>query len=211
MGSLTGIKRTIEQVLAALACKDHETMRESRLHDIQKGFRKVDQPAVSDSLHGFRKNRGLRLVAFIRTGHESLASDQEQKIKDYCRERGHIIVAVFGGGGQNAVDLQEALAALYHSDGLIAVDLMRLFCHDKDPVRELQHEIHRHFFHDQKRLITIEDGIDTGTAEGQVKVVQFLGTLCDESRAPSEGLHTIANSGIKNETRGDTIPFWTEC
>ncbi|MDZ4837650.1 MAG: hypothetical protein SGJ27_28015 [Candidatus Melainabacteria bacterium] len=146
---------------------------------------------TSDSLGGFHKIRPLRLVAYSRTGHDLLADEQEKKIIDYCSEHNHKIIGVFGKHGNSKTARQQAFEAMREADGLITSDLMRLFCHDTDPVRELIQQIHENFFHRAKQLIAIDNGVDTATAHGQSKVMNFLNELTDNTRKPAEGLHNI--------------------
>ncbi|MBX9670438.1 MAG: hypothetical protein K2X93_22750 [Candidatus Obscuribacterales bacterium] len=150
----------------------------------------VKQPTVSNTLGTFAKRKHLCLVAYVRSGHESSATEQEQEIIKYCKDHNHDIVAVFGKEMDKAAALQSALRSMHDADGLITVDMMRLICHVQDPVRDLKNRINNDFFHADKRLITIREGIDTGTIDGQAQVMAFVNRIMDDARKPSEGLHT---------------------
>lgn len=187
------LKEQIKRFLEGCVEKNRYSYDEmtTRANQISAHFHQVKQPVESDSVSSLSKRQHLRLVAFVRSGHESLCSEQEKEIIEYCETHHHKVASFFGRHTMNATALNNALDALHDADGLIVTDMMRLFCHDQDPVRRLKDQVKESFFRGGKRLIAIHDGIDTATADGQAKLLHFLRELEYSAMTPAEGLHKL--------------------
>lgn len=108
------------------------------------------------------------LVAYIRI-HGDLLSEEEQtkKINEYCLLHGFQIVATFVDTGKPSHGLQNALQTMAEYHGLIAANLESFVEHKQDRLRDLRPFVHHFFCSGNKRLITLEEGIDTSSAGGQ--------------------------------------------
>jgi hypothetical protein len=186
----------LHQLWKCLVDDDDQQFAElSRLHQMRThSHNPVEQPYESDSLeNSVNKSHHLQLIAYVRQGHEKSVEDQEKCIREYCREHGHKLIdtVVCKINCPNA--LAEAVAKLNRADGIIISDLLRLFDHENDPVREILSVIHEHFFLREKHLISVEANLDSQSIAGQFQLVKFLKEVSDASRRPSEGLLKMQN------------------
>jgi hypothetical protein len=131
-----------------------------------------------DKMH--HKGESLKLIAYVRAWEGDGAAEQTRQLKAWCDEHGNTIIKLFDHDTKEPeMDLHDALIALDKADGMIVTDLSRLVTHHDDPLRDLAPLVHHYFFHEPKHLITISEQIDTRTAEGQEKMVEFLKRLTD--------------------------------
>jgi hypothetical protein len=108
------------------------------------------------------------VIAYLRVGGTRLCrEDQVKIIEDYCALHQLELAQVFSDRGKPSYGLQEALQELKNHDALVAVNLDSFVEHEDDKVRDLRPFIHHFFCNDMKHLITIAEGVDTGTAAGQ--------------------------------------------
>lgn len=129
---------------------------------------------------GHKGKRGLKLVGYIRSIEPDMREAQKQKIEDYCEKNGHSIVAMYDWDlSKPGTALHDALLAIDGADGLIVADLNRIIDHPDDPPRDLFPIFHHYFFHNTKHLISIHEGIDTGTIYGQEAMVNYLNQIAD--------------------------------
>lgn len=115
------------------------------------------------------------LVAYVCTsGAPGEAERQLELIKSYCVNHGFRLQKVFADEGRASVGLARALEALGEADGLIAVDLDRFVQHEGDKTRDLRPLVHEFLSPGSKHLITIKEGIDTGSAAGQACALEII-------------------------------------
>ena len=123
-------------------------------------------------------SRDSDVVAYIRTDTESPSADEQiELIHSYCLMHGCRIKKIFEDAGRPSAGLTQALESLKEAQGLIAMDLNRFVEHTEDKLRDLRPFIHHFFCHTNKHLITIAEGIDTGTPSGQVSAVDIVNSL----------------------------------
>lgn len=121
------------------------------------------------------RNRKEKLVVYVRTNHEEDVYEKVEEIKDYCSENGYQIADVFSDVGDHpSFGFRAALDAMENCDGLITVDLNQFVGAKSDRIRELRPLIHHFFCGGGKHLITIAEGIDTGTQLGQQNAMQLV-------------------------------------
>jgi len=109
------------------------------------------------------------LVAYIRVDGELLSQEEQTKmINDYCSRFGFLIADTFVDTGKPSHALQEALQALMQYHGLIAANLHSFVENNEDRLRTLKPFVHHFFCSGNKRLITVEEGIDTSNSTGQI-------------------------------------------
>lgn len=152
-------------------------LRSNRLHCECKG-----PCPTSPHLYelGHKGKRGLRLVAYIRSLDPETRKNQRKRIEDYCEKNGHQIVEMFDWDlARPGTALHDALLAIDTADGLIVSDLDRMIDHPDDPPRDLFPIFHHYFFHNTKHLISIHEGIDTGSVFGQEAMISYLNQITD--------------------------------
>jgi len=121
-----------------------------------------------------RPPRQHGLIAYIRADSYSAADQQRRIINDYCHDNNYFIKATYTDTGRPANGLVEALEAAEKADGLIAADLNRFVESSDDRLRELRPFVHHFFCHPDKRLISVQEGVDTGTVIGQENVMSVM-------------------------------------
>lgn len=122
-----------------------------------------------------KEPKGERLVAYIRATNEVDIEKFLLEIQKYCTEHSYQIVQIFTDLTDHpSFGLQAALTALENADGLISCDINMFVNQQADRVRELRPFIHQFFCLDAKHLITIVDGIDTGTVLGQENAITLM-------------------------------------
>ncbi len=153
-----------------------------RLHDIRVHCSSEKPCLVRPHLYelGHKGKRGLKLVAYVRSVEPELREAQKNKIEDYCEKNGHTIVTMFDWDrSKPGTALHDALLAIDGADGLIVADLDRIIDHPDDPPRDLFPIFHHYFFHNAKHLISIHEGIDTGSVFGQEAMINYLNRIAD--------------------------------
>jgi hypothetical protein len=119
--------------------------------------------------------RSGKVIAYIRyTDDPWDAGRQLDMIQNYCGRNGYHLVKAFEDAGKPGNGLSRALEALREADALIAVDMDRFMEHDADYLRDLRPFIHDFFGMSGKHLITIKEGIDTSSPNGQLDVIDFM-------------------------------------
>jgi len=114
-------------------------------------------------------DHGPVLVAYIRVaGDLSTLEEQTDAINEYCLNNGFRIADFFVDTGKPSYALTEALQAMKGHHGLIAVNLQAFVENSQDRLRDLRPFVHHFFCAGSKDLITIEEGIDTATPQGQI-------------------------------------------
>jgi hypothetical protein len=133
----------------------------------------VPPPKAADWLRG--KPKGETLVAYIRAGKEEDIHGYLKEINRYCKQHSYQIADAFTDVGDiPSFGLQAAFDALEHADGLISLEINMFIKHNADRTRELRPFIHHFFCMRDKHLITIVDGIDTGTSFGQENAISMI-------------------------------------
>ncbi len=130
-----------------------------------------------DSLTNYylNRNRKERLVAYVRVLHEEDTAEKVEQVRDYCRDNGYQIVDIFSDVGDHpSFGFRAALDALENADGLISLDLNQFVGFKGDRIRELRPLIHHFFCGGGKHLITIAEGLDTGTQLGQQNAIDLV-------------------------------------
>ena len=119
-----------------------------------------------------------RLIAYVRSENSGSAADeQKERLQEYCKVHGYTIVDYYEDiGSAPAMGLKDALDAMAEADGIIAVDLERFVHNHQDPIRELKPFLHNFFGLAHRYLLTIREGINTGTADGQKIALQYFET-----------------------------------
>jgi len=130
-------------------------------HGLSNPFLREPPIAVPD--------HGPVLVGYIRIAGD-LASQEEQTtmINDYCLDHGFRISEFFVDTGKPSYALKAALIAMKDHHGLIAVNLQSFVENTEDRLRDLRPFVHHFFCAGSKDLITVEEGIDTATSQGQI-------------------------------------------
>lgn len=117
----------------------------------------------------------VNAIAYIRyTDDPWDAGRQLGAIQAYCGEHNLRLVKAFEDVGSPSWGLDRALEALHESGALIAVDLDRFFENVGDRIRELKPLIQDLFELKDKRLIMIKEGVDTGSAIGQLRAIALI-------------------------------------
>lgn len=120
-------------------------------------------------------NRKGNLIAYIRyTDDPWDAGRQLERLQEYCSRHDFKMEKAFEDQGKPGMGLARALEALEYADGLIAVDLDRFVQHEGDKTRDLRPLIHEFLSIGSKRLITIAEGIDTGSIGGQNAAIEMI-------------------------------------
>ncbi|MBA3859002.1 MAG: hypothetical protein C0507_19015 [Cyanobacteria bacterium PR.3.49] len=130
-----------------------------------------------NSLASYYLNRGKKekLVAYVRVAHAEQVDEKADLIRDYCANNGYQIIEIFSDVGDHpSFGFKAALEALDNCDGLISLDLNQFVATKGDRIRELRPLIHHFFCHGGKHLITIAEGIDTGTELGQQNAIELV-------------------------------------
>jgi hypothetical protein len=113
-------------------------------------------------------NHRSSVIAYVRVGGKHLCREEQEKVIDsYCALHEFKLAHVFSDVGKPSYGLQGALQELKNHDALVAVDLDSFVEHEEDRIRDLRPFIHHFFCNPGKHLITIQEGVDTGTAAGQ--------------------------------------------
>lgn len=131
----------------------------------------------SNSITSYYLNRSRKekLVVYVRVVEESLLEENVELIKTYCQELGYQIAEIFTDVSDHpSFGFKAALDAMENADGLISVDLNQFVSSHGDRIRELRPLIHHFFCRGGKHLITINDGIDTGTEIGQQNAIDII-------------------------------------
>lgn len=182
----------------------------------QKDFNPILQsaeaPPSSGSLRDvfFKPRKAVRkaqLVAYIRGTEERDPEQQLKLLREYCDRRSYNITQVFTDQGRPSFGLSEALEALKTADGLIAVDLNSFVERPGQRLRNLRPFLHQflsqpsqnHFpIPSAKRLIVLEEGIDTGSVAGQAAAIDLMRDLKDPIESSLMGaelwVHNINNA-----------------
>ncbi|CAN5180422.1 hypothetical protein BH10CYA1_BH10CYA1_61080 [soil metagenome] len=142
-------------------CSPESAGKTCRCHGLSNPFLRKPPVAVPD--------HSPMLVAYIRVAGD-LASLEEQTavINDYCLENGFRVAQFFVDTGKPSYALKEAIQAMESHHGLIAVNLQTFVENSEDRLRDLRPFVHHFFCYGNKDLITVEEGIDTSTSQGQI-------------------------------------------
>lgn len=154
------------------ACQ-HEQMAGSSKAACSHSRMALDNPWGRQALpHPFCKTS---LIAYVRSSEEPGDAERQIEIIDaFCANHGFKLKNVFRDQGRPSVGLTRALEALNGADGLIAVDLDRFVEHEGDKTRDLRPLVHEFLSLGSKHLITIKEGIDTGSAGGQTPAIEII-------------------------------------
>jgi hypothetical protein len=118
---------------------------------------------------------GETLVAYIRASKRSDLPEYLREIERYCQKNSYQIAHVFTDvGDRPSFGLQAAFDALENADGLISCNMNMFVKQDGDRIRELRPFIHHFFCLREKHLITVTDGIDTGSSFGQENAIALM-------------------------------------
>ncbi len=121
------------------------------------------------------RNRREKLVVYVRVSYENDVDEKVELIREYCLDNNFQIADIFTDIGDHpSFGFKAALDAMENADGLISVDLNQFVSSGGDRVRELRPLIHHFFCAGGKHLITIADGIDTGTHFGQQNAIELM-------------------------------------
>ncbi len=130
-----------------------------------------------NSLASYYLNRARKekLVAYVRVPHEEQIDEKVELIRQYCIDNGYQIIEVFSDVDDHpSFGFKAALDALENCDGLISLDLNQFVATKGDRIRELRPLIHHFFCRGGKHLITIAEGLDTGTEIGQQNAIELV-------------------------------------
>ncbi len=131
----------------------------------------------ANSLASYYVNRARKekLVAYLRVCHEEQIEDKVELIRNYCVDNGYQMIEIFSDVGDHpSFGFKAALDALENCDGLISLDLNQFVASKGDRIRELRPLIHHFFCGGGKHLITIAEGLDTGTELGQQNAIELV-------------------------------------
>jgi len=185
------IIHSLKEVMQTLLHRENGEIDESGLHRLQQMHQSADQkhqgeqihqPSISDAMEHLQSQpHNNRLIAYVRTlDAEQGRVEQRRQIDEYCETHGLQVIECFDWDTTKpSTALHDALDMLQVADGLIINDLMRLEEHPGDPLRDLTPLIYEHFLHEGKRLIAINQEIDTSTTAGKQRIVKFINKLSD--------------------------------
>jgi DNA-binding LacI/PurR family transcriptional regulator len=118
------------------------------------------------------------LVGYVRTtGDECSIEPQLKQIEDYCQEHGFKLLRVLHDHGIPGRGLQEALNSLDECGGIITTDLQKLTDFHQNHLREVRPLVHHFLSHTDKHLISINEGIDTRSAAGQMAAIELISDM----------------------------------
>jgi len=144
---------------------------------------KLCQPSKSLKSSLKSKERGHQkssVIAYIRSGGKQLSYEEQLRtIEYYCEQHDLHLAKVLTDSDKPSYGLQEALREIEFHDALIAVNLDSFVEHEEDRVRDLRPFIHHFFCGHNKHLITIQEGLDTGTAAGQMIALDIASQVKD--------------------------------
>jgi hypothetical protein len=142
-------------------CSPESAGKTCQCHGLTNPFLREAPIAVPD--------HGPVLIAYIRVAGD-LASLEEQTctINDHCLTNGFRVAQFFVDNGKPSYALTEALQAMKAHHGLIAVNLQSFVENTEDRLRDLRPFVHHFFCSGNKDLITVQEGIDTATSQGQI-------------------------------------------
>lgn len=129
--------------------------------------------------------RHLKLIGYLRNGHAKF-SVEEQKgiITDYCERRNYRLEG-YTEADKNDLSYgwEECLEALQSCDGIITTDASCLVENEEDRLVKLR-PLFKNFMDQHKQLITILDGLDTSTADGQKYTIDLLEDWTEQVSEP---------------------------
>lgn len=126
-------------------------------------------------------NKKENLVGYIRADDETVAAAKAISIKDFCEKNNYSLQQIYLDlGDKPSYEMTAAMNDLEIADGIIATDINQFIAPSLDKMRDIRPFVHHFFCTGAKHLITIEDGIDTGTAHGQSAAMDLLSQVKDE-------------------------------
>lgn len=127
------------------------------------------------------QRRKQNLIGYVRALNAEAAAEKVALLKQFCSESGYNLLQIkVEIGSRPSFELAAALDSLAEADGLIATDLSQFFPPTPDRLRELKPFVHHFFCTNSKHLITIDDGIDTGTIVGQETALELIAKVKEE-------------------------------
>jgi hypothetical protein len=115
-----------------------------------------------------------KFVGYVRASDELALDEQYERIEQFAKEHNIDLQETYCDLGVPQGGLSHALEALENTDGLIACNLDRFVTHHDDRLRDLRPLLHHFCCRGAKHLITIDEGIDTGTPLGQMAAVEII-------------------------------------
>lgn len=120
-----------------------------------------------------------KYVGYVRAQNEVALEEQYERIRQFAKEHNIDLQEMYCDIGLPQGGLSHALEALETKDGLIACDLQRFVTRRDDRLRDLRPLLHHFCCRGAKHLMTIDEGIDTGTAEGQRVALEIFNQRTD--------------------------------
>lgn len=120
-----------------------------------------------------------RVIAYVRACDEMNLDEQYKEIERYACAHKLKIEETFCDVGPPMSGLRHAIEALETADTLIVCNLTRLVMHTDDRLRDLRPILHRFCSNDGKHLISIEEGVNTATASGQLNALELINEVKD--------------------------------
>jgi hypothetical protein len=129
----------------------------------------------------------LNLIGYIRTGGTDFSAEQQKlMLSEYCTGHAAKIIKYFEDTDCPSFGFESALASLGQADGIIAIDLQRFAKDTIEPMIELRPVLDR-LMHSHKALITVLDGLETLTANGQETMQDLMHTWSDRQHVQLPG------------------------
>lgn len=126
-------------------------------------------------------NKKENLVGYVRADDENDAAEKSASLKEYCEKNNYSLQQIYLDlGDKPSYEMTAALNDLEIADGIIATDINQFIAPSLDRMRDIRPFVHNFFCTGAKHLITVEDGIDTGTAQGQLAAMDLLSRVKDE-------------------------------
>lgn len=142
----------------------------------------------------------IKLIGYVRAGNSELSiQDQQTMIENYCLEHNYRLVQVFEDTDRPSYGLSQALSAMDTADGMIVTDLVRFVTHTDDRLLELRPLIDKNFLHKGKILISITDGIETATPQGQEAAIGILDEWYLKEEWPAPTASELDHPGYKSK------------
>jgi DNA invertase Pin-like site-specific DNA recombinase len=121
-----------------------------------------------------------RFVAYVRACTQLEIDEQCEAIDEYAKEHSLVIAETFCDLGAPMSGLHHAFEALDTADGIVVVDLNRFVTHANDRLLDLRPILHRFCSaSENKHLISIAEGINTATANGQLAAMELVQDIKD--------------------------------
>lgn len=125
------------------------------------------------------------VVAYLRAESDVHIIEQQQVLRQFCQKNGYKIVGEFvDRSTRPELGLDNAVKALGNADAIIVSDLERLVTHHEMRWRDLRPLLHQFACEHGKHLISVAEGINTGSPGGQRSLIEIITQHKDADESP---------------------------